>query len=403
MFVLLTVTFISNSKDSTSQVSFSPLLIKSNMLNASNNLDTYASEQARYESFFRSTWGTEISYRTELARDGFYYTGISRQVKCFFCGYIYHASFLQDLHWIEHCLHSSDCPFIQGLPCGNIPRAVSTVVLQENTPLTVMVNYDSQESRVVQNDHTVQSEDNVEENRVIVINQIEGEDVVDDYPRTENNDLAVEISNMVSENENSNDLPIIERTNRRFPRVSRRTTRNRLITFSESSNRRRYFQPVNLQFRSLRARLESFSNWPIHDTISPEELAEAGFFYTRIYDHTRCFNCNGTISNWERGDNAWAVHAYYFPRCSYLYLKRGQMFVDNINSPKDTASPLTEVPQASDDKDRYTCKICLDKEIGTVFAPCDHAISCTDCASQIDACPVCKSTITHICRLKYIN
>ncbi|XP_053213283.1 E3 ubiquitin-protein ligase XIAP-like [Panonychus citri] len=113
-----------------------------NITDSSNNASTYASEQARYESFFQSAWGTEISYRTELARDGFYFTGISRQVKCFFCGYLYHASIWQDLHWIEHRLHSSDCPFIQGLPCGNIPRSISTVVLQENTPLRVMVNYE---------------------------------------------------------------------------------------------------------------------------------------------------------------------------------------------------------------------------------------------------------------------
>ncbi|XP_053205579.1 baculoviral IAP repeat-containing protein 3-like [Panonychus citri] len=373
-----------------------------NITDSSNNASTYASEQARYESFFQSAWGTEISYRTELARDGFYFTGISRQVKCFFCGYLYHASIWQDLHWIEHRLHSSDCPFIQGLPCGNIPRSISTVVLQENTPLRVMVNYENEESRIVQNNNPSHS-NNTAEDRVIIFNQIEGEDVVDDYPRPQNNDNVTGISNILTENENSNNLPAIERTNRRFPRVSRRITRNRLVSFSESSNRRRYFKPLNLQFRTLQSRTETFSNWPINEIITPKELAEAGFFYTRVYDHTRCFNCNGTISNWERGDNAWAVHAYYFPKCSYLYLKRGQMFVDDINSPTDTVTPLTELPQPTDDKDRYTCKICLDKEIGTVFAPCDHAISCIDCATQLDDCPICKSSISHICRMKLIN
>lgn len=33
-------------------------------------------------------------------------------------------------------------------------------------------------------------------------------------------------------------------------------------------------------------------------------------------------------------------------------------------------------------KEAMTCGICMDEEIDTVFFPCGHAMSCTDCAKK---------------------
>ena len=47
-------------------------------------------------------------------------------------------------------------------------------------------------------------------------------------------------------------------------------------------------------------------------------------------------------------------------------------------------------------KDERLCKICADKELGVVFIPCGHFVTCTNCASLLTNCPVCRSRITSL-------
>lgn len=106
----------------------------------------------------------------------------------------------------------------------------------------------------------------------------------------------------------------------------------------------------------LDARLRSFANpdhsWPSTAPISAESLAQAGFFYTGTYDHssvhsfgtsnklslrvfvssgvgdsTRCFHCNGGLTNWVKGDDPWTEHARWFPKCNYVKLNKGDQFI----------------------------------------------------------------------------
>ena len=44
-------------------------------------------------------------------------------------------------------------------------------------------------------------------------------------------------------------------------------------------------------------------------------------------------------------------------------------------------------------KDQRTCKICMDREIGVVFLTCGHLISCVQCATSLEECPLCRQTI----------
>ena len=47
-------------------------------------------------------------------------------------------------------------------------------------------------------------------------------------------------------------------------------------------------------------------------------------------------------------------------------------------------------------RDERLCKICADKELGVVFIPCGHLVTCTTCAASLNNCPVCRSTITSL-------
>ncbi|XP_059498596.1 baculoviral IAP repeat-containing protein 1-like [Stegostoma tigrinum] len=65
-------------------------------------------------------------------------------------------------------------------------------------------------------------------------------------------------------------------------------------------------------------RLESFKGWPFYVQTEPSLLAGAGFFYTGVKDQVQCFSCDGSLANWEEGDDPWQEHAKWFPQCEYL-------------------------------------------------------------------------------------
>ncbi|KAI0216723.1 Baculoviral IAP repeat-containing protein 7, partial [Lamellibrachia satsuma] len=51
-----------------------------------------------------------------------------------------------------------------------------------------------------------------------------------------------------------------------------------------------------------------------------------------IEDSVKCFSCNGTVRNWERGDDPWTEHARWFPRCNYMRTVKGEAFIRTIQS-----------------------------------------------------------------------
>merc|ERR1719245_2492132 len=44
-------------------------------------------------------------------------------------------------------------------------------------------------------------------------------------------------------------------------------------------------------------------------------------------------------------------------------------------------------------KEQRTCKICMDAEVGVVFLPCGHLCCCVNCAPALKDCPVCRCKI----------
>jgi len=44
-------------------------------------------------------------------------------------------------------------------------------------------------------------------------------------------------------------------------------------------------------------------------------------------------------------------------------------------------------------KEQRTCKICMDGEVGVVFLPCGHLCCCVNCAPALKDCPVCRTQI----------
>ncbi|KAH3736388.1 hypothetical protein DPMN_042951 [Dreissena polymorpha] len=92
------------------------------------------------------------------------------------------------------------------------------------------------------------------------------------------------------------------------------------------------------RLRSLQSRLDTFTNWPSHVTQRPQELAEAGLYYTGIDDHCRCFACDGGLRKWEQGDDPWIEHCRWFPACPYAREVKGRDFIDLIQLSADQAA-----------------------------------------------------------------
>lgn len=67
------------------------------------------------------------------------------------------------------------------------------------------------------------------------------------------------------------------------------------------------------------------------------------------------------------------------------------------NSFEDPASAFEEEQQLLEEnarlKEARTCKVCMDKEVNTVFLPCGHLICCNECAPQVRNCPLCRTFI----------
>lgn len=171
------------------------------------------------------------------------------------------------------------------------------------------------------------------------------------------------------------------------------------------------------------ARLRTYNDWPKALKQTPEQLSDAGFFYTKISDRVVCFNCGMGLRSWDDEDAPWEEHAKYSPNCEYLILVKGRAFVDEvlrkcleIESKPVEATKSTPVAHSRENEgengkccDRFEeklrewrlCKICFTNEYNTVFVPCGHIISCAKCASSLNECPTCRNPFKEILRVYF--
>ncbi|XP_052271107.1 inhibitor of apoptosis protein-like [Dreissena polymorpha] len=83
--------------------------------------------------------------------------------------------------------------------------------------------------------------------------------------------------------------------------------------------------------------MDTFTNWPQHLSQRPEQLAEAGMYYTGVDDHCRCFACDGGLRKWEPGDDPWIEHCRWFPACLYAREIKGDEFINLVQLSADQA------------------------------------------------------------------
>ncbi|CAB3380489.1 Hypothetical predicted protein [Cloeon dipterum] len=180
-------------------------------------------------------------------------------------------------------------------------------------------------------------------------------------------------------------------------------------------------RPKIPNYRESKDRLASFSTWPASMKQRPGELADAGFFYTSRGDLVQCYQCGGGLKFWGLEDVPWEQHAIAFPECplfralaktlkTFLDLKRTKsttiVAIQNPNRPEeqetkfeiDDEGDSSMAPGGGEEKEVRLCKVCLTKELGIVFLPCAHMVTCPECAPQLTSCPICRSKFSAYVR-----
>lgn len=103
--------------------------------------------------------------------------------------------------------------------------------------------------------------------------------------------------------------------------------------------------PFASQYSSLDSRIRSFENWTAGHVQNPERLAQAGFYYLGRADEVHCFYCDGGLRFWLADDDPWFEHARCFPKCQFVQLVKGQLFIENVQSQIKNASTSQQQAQ----------------------------------------------------------
>lgn len=119
--------------------------------------------------------------------------------------------------------------------------------------------------------------------------------------------------------------------------------------------------PHAQHFSSLDSRIRSFENWTTGHIQDPERLAQAGFYYLGRADEVHCFHCDGGLRFWLADDDPWFEHARCFPKCQFVQLVKGQLFIENVQSQIKNSSGQPSVQSGA----QSTATMTLDEALST--------------------------------------
>lgn len=348
-------------------------------------------ENLNREDVRRKTFGPNWPHRhldpDLLARTGFYFVGPHDNVKCFFCKVEIGRFEENDEEVTEHQRWSNNCPLLRRRSTQNVP--IDAAALERVLPpVTIDVCGTGVDVR-----HNTVSEGSF------------------DVTPEANLSAPIGMTNW------SASVP--------------------MSTMQSSTH-----GPEHPEFALESARLRSFEDWPKTMKQKPQQLSDAGFFYTMKGDRVKCFSCGGGLRDWDEMDVPWEQHARWFGQCEYLLLVKGQEYVDEIMARKpdeddDTThtalhagTPTSEsnahrnvessiaaalAPNALETGtsdlsgsidcakfcDSKLCKICYSCEYNTAFMPCGHVVACGKCASSVTKCPLCRKPFERVMRVYF--
>lgn len=330
-------------------------------------------EENRFKTF-EQVWPHEFLDTRILAKTGFYFIGPADQVKCFFCKVEIGHWEPEDNEVAEHIRWSPNCPLLKRRETTNVPCEPLSALDDLLPPMS----YD-----------------------------VCGPCGIDIRPGS------------YAESSFSNTPPTSTATTSTAPIVER-----------DIQTLRNHDYP---EYAIETARLRSFDDWPKTLKQKPNQLSDAGFFYTQKGDRVICFSCGGGLRDWDENDDPWEQHALWFSKCEYLQLVKGQEYIDQVKakqakldeenkngggpssqeSSTSTASSsaaaqvaelLAEKDEPHKDSelcDSRLCKICYSNEYNIALIPCGHVVACAKCVSSVSKCPLCRRPFKEVMRVYF--
>lgn len=336
-------------------------------------------------------WNVPFIDKHKLALLGFYYYGPNDLVKCYFCGVEVGMWEEGDDVLSDHMRWSPSCNFIRRNRTNNVP--INEAVLNQTLPPAPTPDVFGAMERLAS--HTV-SEGAIESI---------GEDDIHMFQHHLYGQGGIDAVLSSSERNSSPQKPTITRPE--FPDMAVEAKR-----------------------------IESYEIWPKTIKQRPQELSDAGFFYTGKGDRVLCFSCGGGLKDWEENDDPWEQHGMWYGNCEYLKLMKDADFIERMAQKKDemckrnsseelascsssqssqgssfketistSSEKQMETSEKSDEeeekKDSKLCKICYSNEYNTIFLPCGHVIACAKCASSVSKCPACRQPFENVMRVYF--
>ncbi|VDI82130.1 baculoviral IAP repeat-containing protein 7/8 [Mytilus galloprovincialis] len=321
-----------------------------------------------------------------LAGAGFYYDGNGDEVTCYFCGLKHKDWKPTDDPKHIHKQKAPTCPFVMknlsevskqnvvwtystyggkassAGACGNAADSENLSVVSEKHYGCVKGQHANETRADHLNTNTV---DRSQSNSVLVDRHSENsvtddrnrensatddrnrENSVTDERNRENTESAMHRENVYSQINTNQTQNVYSRNNTtgliRIPTAKHRTSTNAVENTTRSSVSNTAPMSIGIclekpkypKYAIKTTRLSSFDNWPTYLSQTPEELINAGFFYTGIEDHCRCFFCGGGLRRWEEGDLPWTEHARWYPKCPFVIQCKGEKFIEEVQQGKN--------------------------------------------------------------------
>ncbi|VDI03747.1 Hypothetical predicted protein [Mytilus galloprovincialis] len=288
-------------------------------------------EGARFASFstFPDIPGI---YVTRLAAAGFYYTGTGDEVICQSCGAMYKHWKRNDSAIEIHKRISPHCSFLvdkidkekenQGASGSDIIEADNKGSIESyksRYQTTVLGDDRTLENKVLQNKDSCFS---IVPDSAAVGSSIHKESA------SGNDNLSA--SNLIKTNHSNSPTSSMSRIVTQEPASGNILHTGNSVTKETPNLGICLDKPKYPKYAVISTRIDSYKHWPAHLTQSPDELSLAGFFFTGIEDHCRCFFCGGGLRSWEPGDQPWIEHARWYQNCAFVRNCKGEKFIQDV-------------------------------------------------------------------------
>jgi E3 ubiquitin-protein ligase XIAP len=289
----------------------------------------FNNESDRLQSF--STWPFWAGIQPQrLAPEGFYYTGVRDEVRCFSCQVLLKSWRSHDDVRERHKRAYPSCTFLVSKDQEN--RQAKTSLQNMEHEANRLMTFES---------HGWQSSCPVKPTEL----------AKSGFYYSGNGDTVICFSCGVS-------LKEWERGDTADGEHRRANPSCLFLNGKSSTNEQQGVMPVR-DLANEDTRRQTFTNWPHDSPVSPRDLAEAGFYYKGVRDSVQCFFCSVAVEAWDPGDIPIEEHIKHSPGCLFAktILERRQLqqssfpklqeSIESMNSYEQRLASFSQWPQDS--------------------------------------------------------